>query len=434
MKSELIDVSPTQKQLVLEVPPEVVDGEIARVTRVYAKEAKIPGFRPGKVPEKVVRQRFRDQILHDVAHALIPRTLDEVLRDRALEPVETPDVRDVTLKEGSPLTFTAAFETVPPVDPVDYRSVTLRRSPITVSDEAVARALERLRERQARSEPVEDRGAVTGDILTADVQRRVLARPGSPGPAEPAEPESHSDIAIEVGSAVNPPGFDAEIMDMRPAERRAFTVTFPDSYGVEEMAGALVEYSVTVKAIKRKVLPEVDDEFAKDLGEFDSLDELRTRVREDLQREAERSQEREIRSDLLRQLASRVGFDPPEPLVAREIDRRLRDLVGRLVEAGVDPERARIDWEEYRAEQRGPATDTVKSVLILDDVARREGVTVTSDEIETELGRLAARTGRSVPAVRARLEKEGALSQLVTGMRRDKTVEFLMSRATIVTV
>ena len=363
MKTELIELSPTQKQLALEIPSEAVEREIARVARDYGRSARIPGFRPGKAPDKLVRQRFREQILHDVMHELIPRSLDEALRERALEPVDTPDIQDVSLKEGEPFTFKAAFDTVPPIDALDYSTLTLRRSPMEMSDEAVDTTLQRLRERHARHEPVDDRGAASGDVLTVDVVRRVLGKPTDPGGAAAHEPESHTDVPLEVGSTVNPPGFDAEIMGMRPGESRTFAVTFPETHEVEELAGALVEYTVAVKAIKLKVLPALDDEFAKDLGEFGSLEELRTRVKDDLRREAERSQEREIRADLLSQLSSRIAFDVPEPLVGKEIDRRMHDFVGRLIDSGIDPMRAQIDWNEYRTAQRDPAIKTVKSVL-----------------------------------------------------------------------
>jgi trigger factor len=430
MKSELIEVGPTRKELVFEVPSEVVEREIDRVTRDYGKSARIPGFRPGRAPAGMVRQRFRERILHDVMHDLIPRTLDAALRERALEPVATPDIRDVSLKEGAPLTFTAAFETVPPIDPVDYATIVLRRGRASVTDEAVAHALDHLRDRHARFEPVEDRGAGAGDVLTCDVVRRVLGRPTAPGTGS-REPETHNDLSVEVGHPVNPPGFDAEIMGMRPGDHRSFTLTFPETYEVDELAGAVVEYSVTLKAAKRKVLPLLDDEFAKDLGDFASLDDLRARVRRDLEREAVRSRERELRSDLLRQLAARVTFEVPEPLVEREVERRLQDFVGRLVDAGIDPTKARIDWQEYRAAQVQPATDTAKSVLILDAIARREGVEVTDAELEAELGHLAERSGRSLAAVRASFEKQDGLPRLAAGMRRDKTVELVLSRATI---
>lgn len=433
MKSDLIDVSPTQKQLVFEIPSAVVDDEIARVTRDYGKSARIPGFRPGRAPERVIRQRYREQILHDVLHELVPKTLDEALRERALEPVDTPNITDVTLKEGLPLTFTAAFETVPPVDALDYQSITLRRTPVAITDEAVAAMLERLRERNARFEPIEDRGAEAGDVVTMDVKRRGLPRPDVPD-ARVIDPDSHDDVSVEIGDTINPPGFDAEILSMRTGDERTFAVSFPDDYRVEELQGTLVEYAVKAKALKRKVLPGLDDEFAKDLGEFASLDQLRARIQSDMTQEGARSQEREVRSDLLRQLAGKVAFDVPEPLVERELERRLQDFVGRLVDSGVDPNQANIDWKEYRESQREPAADTVRAVLVLDDVARREQVVVSEDEVEAEIARLADRTGRSPAVVRARLEKEGGLSRLVAGMRRDKTVEFLLSRVTIATV
>src|SRR3954449_3011705 len=163
MKTEFIDVSDTQKNLVVEIPSTVVDAEIDRVARDYGKAARIPGFRPGKVPAKVVRQRFRDQILHDVAHDLIPRAVDDALRERGVEPVDTPDIRDVLVEEGQPLKFTANFETVPAFDPGDYASLQVRKPPVALEEDAVEQALERLRQRAARYEPVEARPVESGD-------------------------------------------------------------------------------------------------------------------------------------------------------------------------------------------------------------------------------------------------------------------------------
>jgi len=428
MKTELIDISPTQKQLVFEVPTAVVEEEVARVARQYSRTARIPGFRPGKAPERVVRRRYREQILSDVMHELIPRTLDEALRERALAPVAEPDIRDVRLEEGGPLTFTAEFEVLPPVDPIDYDTITLRRSPIEVADEAVDRAIERLRERHARLEPVEGRPAARGDLLTADIVRRVIRGPGREAAAEA---ETLTDATIEIGAAANPPGFDDEVVGMLPGESRTFDVTFPESYGVETLAGATVEYAVTLKAIKQRVLPAVDDEFARDL-EFDSIDALRARVAADLRRDAERAQAQELRADLLRQLAARVPFDAPETLVRQEIDRRLRTLAEDLVDHGIDPRRVNLDWQELAERQRESAVTAVKGTIVLDDVARREGIVVTPEEVDAELARFARRAGRRVEEVRARLEAEGGLDRLVTGLRRDKTIEFLLSRVTIV--
>jgi trigger factor len=437
MKTELIDVSPTRKQLVFEVPTEVVETEIERVTRTYGRSSRLPGFRPGKAPARLVRQHYKDQILHDVMHDLIPRVIDDAMRERALEPVDTPAVRDVTLEEGVPLRFTADFETVPPIDPIDYAGITLRRSPITVADEAVASMLERLRERHARHEPVEDRASRTGDVLTADLSRRVVKAASTAEAAEagtPGAPERHTDVTIEIGGAANPPGFDAEITGLEAGAQKTFVVAFPAEYAVASLAGSEVEYEVHVKGIKAKTLPALDDEFAKDLGDFDSLEALRERVRHDLQHDAERTQEREVRNDLLRQLAARVTFDAPDALVDREVDRRTEEFVRQVMEQGVDPLKAGIDWEQFRERQRESSRETVKSLLVLDDIARRESIQVGEDEVDAEVARLAERTGRTAAAVRARLEKEGGLARLRAMMRRDKAMDHVMSRATIVAV
>ena len=435
MKTEFTDVTPTEKQLVVELPAEAVEAEIARVARGFGRSARIPGFRPGKAPATLVRQRYKDQILHDVMHEMVPRAIEEALRDKGIEPLETPSVRDVSLAEGEPLRFTAAFETVPPIEALDYATFTIRRSPIEVGDEAVARTLERLRERAARFEPVEGRPAAIGDFVAADLTRTVLRQgPEAAAAEQRTRTERHPDVTIEIGSQANPPGFDDSLVGSEPGAEKTFTVTFPPDYAIEEMRGVEVEYTAAVKGVRRKVLPALDDEFAKDLGEFESLEALRSRVGDDLKRDAELGQEREIRNDLLRQVASRAPFEAPKGLVERELDRRTEEFVRRLVENRVDPRKAGIDWEQFREEQLDPARQTVKGMLVLDDVARREGITVTEGDVEAELERLASRTGRTVAEVRARLEKDGTIGQFYGGLRREKTVAFLLSRATIVTV
>jgi trigger factor len=438
MKIEYIDVSDTQKNLLVEIPSTVVDAEIDKVSRDYSKAARIPGFRPGKVPAKVVRQRFRDQILHDVAHGLIPRAVDEALRERGVEPVDTPDIRDVVVEEGQPLKFTAAFETVPPIEPGEPSSLTVHRTHPVVTDEAVEQALAQLRERAARYDPVEGRGVETGDSVLLDLVRTaakpadapLIIVPGEAPPPAQSESDKHDNVTVDIGAPANPPGFDEALAGLLPGEEKSFDVTYPDSYTVEELAGTTVRYDVHLKAIRRRVVPELDDEFAKDLGEFESLETLRARVRADLEHEARHEAEREMRAELLRQLAARVEFDVPPALLAREVDRRVEEFVRRLIEQQIDPMRTNINWEEFRERQKEAAAEAVKSALVLDEVARREGLTVSDDEVEAEVARYAERTGRSAAAVRARLEKDGTVTRLYTGLRRDKTVTFLLAQAT----
>jgi trigger factor len=422
MKTEFIEISETQKNLVIEIPGDVVTATIERLTKDYGKAAKIPGFRPGKAPAQVIRKRYREQILHDVVHELVPRAVDEALRERGLEPVDTPNVKDVIVEEGRPLTFTAAFETVPPIDPGEYAAITLRKTPVEVDEAAVDQALERLRERAARFEPVEDRPVAHGDTVVVDLERT-----GADG-----QTEKHENVSVEVGAPANPPGFDAELTGLRVGDARNFTLTYPGDYAIKELAGSSVAYAVAVRAIKRRVVPALDDEFAKDLGDYESLDALRGRVREDLEHQSLHEKDRELRAEMLRQLASRVGFEAPASLVDREIDRRVEDFVRRLIEQQIDPMRTNINWEEFRDRQREPAAEAVRGALVLDEVARRENLTVDQAEVTRAVARYAERTGRSVEAVCARLEKEGGIARLYTGLRREKAIDFLLTRVTIV--
>ena len=422
MKTEFIDLSETQKNLVVEIESSTVDAEIDRVARDYTKAARIPGFRPGKVPARVVKQRFRSQILHDVVHELVPRAVDDALRERGLEPLDTPDIRDVIVEEGQPLKFTATFDTVPSFDLQPYVSLQLRRPQATLQEGAVDETLQSLRERAARFEVVEARPVEPGDTVVVDLVREAGAEP----------PDTHQDVTIEIGAAANPPGFDDEVIGTTVGETKRFEVRYPDDYEMKELAGTAVNYTVTIKGLKRRVVPDLDDEFARDLGEFDTLAALRARVDQDLTREAEQKAEREARGELLKQLAGWVTFTVPESLIERELDRRIEDFARRLMEQGVDPRKADIDWAAFRQAQQEPARDSVASALVLDEVAQREGLTVSEAEIEAELSRFGERTGRTTAAVRAQLEKDGGISRLATGLRREKAVDFLRSRATIV--
>ena len=422
MKTEFVDVSDTRKSLVVEIPSTIVDAEIDRVARDYSKAARIPGFRPGKVPSKVVKQRFRDQILHDVAHELIPRAVDDALRERGVEPVDTPDIRDVVVQEGRPLKFTAPFETVPAFELGSYGSVQLRKAEAVLEEDAVERALERLRERAARYEPVEGRAAEMSDTVVLDLLREV---PGE-------EEDKHENVSIDLGATANPPGLDDEIVGLEVGDSKTFTLRYPDDYANADLAGTAVAYSVTIKALKRRVIPELDDEFARDLGEFDDLAALRARVERDLRREAEQKAERDMRADLIRQVAAWVTFDVPDALVERELDRRLEEFARRLMDQGIDPRQTEIDWNAFRQGQRDAAREAVAGALVLDEVARREALNVADTEIDAELARYGERSGRTAAAVRAQLEKEGGISRLHTGLRREKAVDFLRSRATIV--
>jgi trigger factor len=424
MKTDFVDLSETKKSVAVEIPSDVVDAQIERVAKSYSRQARIPGFRQGKVPPTLIKKRFKEQILHDVAHDLIPRAIDDALRERGLEPVDTPDVQDVALDEGQALTFTATFETLPPIDPGTLESIALRRPAVTLEDAAVESAISQLQNRAARFEPVEGRAVADGDTVTLDVERDEPHGDHRHG-------HNHQDVVVEMGGKANPPGFDDEIRGLDVGAEKSFTLHYPADYAVTEMAGTDVNYKVKVKDIRTRVLPALDDEFAKDVGDFATLEALRERITNDLQREAESEADRQLRADLLKELAGRVTVDLPDALVERELDRRTEEFARRLMDQNIDPRKANIDWDGFRDSQREASQDSVKSALVLDEIARRESIAVTDADLDKDVADYAERSGLTPAAVRARLEKEGALSRLSAGLRREKAIDFVLSKAQV---
>ena len=424
MKTEFTDVGETRKSLTIEVPTDVVAAEINRVARRYGKQARLPGFRPGKAPQTLIKQRFREQIRHDVMHDLIPRAVEEALQARGIEPVDTPNIKDVALEEGQPLKFTAAVEIVPSFDPGDLSSITLERRPVQIAENAVNDMLQRLRDRAGTFEPVEGRPVAEGDAVVLH-----LDRTGPDG-----QVDHHDDVTVQLGAPGNPPGFDTQLVGMSNGEARTFTIHFPESYPASDLANTDQAYAVTLKGIRRRVLPDLDDEFAKDMGEFESLTALRERIAVDLREEAEEKARRQVRSELFKQLSQRITFQLPASLVEREMDRRLEEFARQLASQNLDPREAGIDWAQFREAQREPARDAAASALVLDEIARREQITVAGEDVDKEIERFATRAGRTPAALRAQLEKEGGISRLYASLRREKAVDLALSRANMANI
>ena len=426
MKSEIIDVNETRRDLTIEVPSDVVDEAIGHAAAKLGKQARIPGFRPGKVPVTVIRQRFKPQIMQDVAEHLVSKAVGDALVEKGVEPIATPDIKDLVLEEGKPLTFKASFDVVPSFDPGDLSTIEASEPSRAIEDEVVNQSLERIRERNARYEAVESGAVEAGHTVVVGLERRGTDKAGKQG-----EVDKHEQVNIELGAPSNPPGFDDHMIGMTAGASKSFTITYPEDYAIPELAGGTVDYTVNLKEIKKRVMPALDDELAKDLGDFSSLEELRKRVREDLEHEAMHAAERQLRQDVMKQLSTRVPFPVPSSLVDREIDRRLEDFARRLMEQRIDPREANIDWNAFREGQRAGAVEAVGSALVLDEIAKRDQIDVTGEDLEAELQRYAEQTGHSVASIRARLQKDGELGRLAAGLRREKTVAHVMSKAQI---
>ncbi len=432
MKAAITGLSETRKRLDVEIPAEQVDESLDRLAQRYGRKAKVSGFRPGKAPLRIIRQRFKQDLLHDVAHDLVPPAVDEALRNEQLTPIETPDVRDVSVDEGQPLRFHALFEVLPSIDDLDYDALTLRRTLVVPDAGATDTALDELRRRASTLEPVTGRPVEAADVVTVDMTRREVG--GSDHDA-PASPEDRRDgVTVELGSATNPPGFDDEMIGLAVGQSKQFELSSPAGHDQSAPAAAAVAYDVTVRGIHRRVLPDLDETFAQTVGDFETLEALRERITADLRREAEAEADRSARHDLMTQLASRVTVEVPEALVNREVGRRLDQIANRLAQQRVDPRTANLDWEALGRDQRTAAIDAVRGSLLLDEIARRETIAVSDEDVDQEIARFAERLGQTPAATRAQLEKDDGIAALAEGMRREKTVEFLLSRATIVAV
>jgi trigger factor len=433
MKHEFSETSETQKQLTFEVPAETINAEIAKVAASYARSARVPGFRQGKVPAAVVRQRYKEQILHDVAHDMIPRLVTSVLKERELAPVAAPDIRDVVIEEGRPMTFAAHFETLPAIDPGTYTGIPLRKPAAVLEVGAVDQTLEQLRQRTAKWHPVEDRASMAGDAVLMDLTRTLrgslIVVPGEV--SNDGAPEVMENVSVELGAPANPPGFDEHLTGLSTGDQKSFTVNYPADYQMPDLAGKTVAYDAVVKAIRRKELAALDDSFAKEVSEFETIDALRDQVKKDLQHQAEHDADHAMRHDLLKTLAGRLTGEVPASMVEHETERRLEDLVRRLMEQGVDPMKANINWQEFRERQKTGAEESVRSTLVLDEIARREHIHATEEDVDAEVAKFAERSGRAPAAVRARLEKEDGLDRIRAGIQREKTMSWLIDKAEI---
>ena len=429
MKAGITELSETRRRLDVEIPAGEVDAAIDRLARRRRGSVRIPGFRPGRAPLRVVRQRFKEDILRDAANDLVPAAVETALRERGLSTVDTPDVQEISIDEGQPLIFHALFEVMPPVTGLDYDALILRRRPATPDAGAEERALDELRLRASRIVPVTGRPLAAGDLATIDLVRRPADGGGEPAGGE--EPPGR--VTIELGAEGHPPGMDAELVGLNVGDEKTFEIAYPVDCLPAELAGRRVVHAVTVREHHRRDVPEADDAFAKSAGGVDTLEMLKSRIADDVRREAEVETRRSVRRDLLRQLASRLTVEVPEALVEREIAGRLEQAAAAMARQGVDPRTARVDWDAVREEQRAPALEAVRAVMALDEVARREDLSVRPEDVDHEVAQYAERLGQTPAAVRARLARDDGVDRLAKSLRREKAIDLLLSRATIVT-
>lgn len=419
MKVEYIEETSVRKALSFEIESEVVEQEITAKAREYARKVKLPGFRPGKVPAEVIKRRFRPQVMEDVVEAIANRVVYPEIEGRGLKPLASPRIADLKIEEGQPLTFRAIFETLPIVELPDFHGLPVKSRTVEITEQTVDTELNRLREDAARYDPVEGRGVAEGDHVVLDVAWK---------PAEGGEGGQDQNVLVEVGSPDNHSDLNAALVGMTAGESKKVRLVYEESHPNQALAGHSVDYSVTVKAVKNKVLPAADDEFAKDLDQ-ENLAALRDRIRKGLESGEERRIDREVKNALIELLVARASFEVPETLVERHMNARTEAAARTLALQGTDPTQAGVDWRRYRDSQREEAVKAAKADILLDEIARREGIEVSDSELDAEVARFAERLKKPKEQVRAHMEKEGEIRALKARLREEKTLDLVKADA-----
>jgi trigger factor len=411
------------RELVLDVPAEEVTKAYGKVTANYRKYAKIPGFRAGKVPESVVRRRFADGIRKDVIDGLLPERFNKAVVDLGVKPVGEPQVLELTVEDGQPLHVKAVFEYIPEFSIEGYESVTVEKPSVEITEEEFQFEIEQLRESRATIEPVEEDRALTDGDWAQITYRGLIA-----GEAD-APPVAGEDTLVEIGGKDTVAAFSDVLRGAKVDQELKAEVIYPADYAEPKLAGKTVAYNVTVKAIKKRIMPELNDEFAQELGNYENLADLQARVRDHIASRKRHSVEGETKDHLFAKLGEKFNFAVPEALVQQQIDARLERGLRALAAQGMDTEQMRkLDFARLRAAQRDGAVAEVKTNLLLDRIAAEEKIIVSDEELDRELQLAALQSREPLEALRSRLTQDGGLARIREQIKREKTASALYDR------
>jgi trigger factor len=433
MKTELKEISPTRKQIDIEIEANAVRKVYDRVSDQYAKAANVPGFRPGHAPRGVVRTRFKDQIRTELLRELIPDAVQKAIAEHNLQPLGEPEL-NLENNEGldqlgqKPIAFNVNVDVLPEIKLGEYKKLEASRRTRPVKDEDVARVVDQLRENSASLEPVEDRGAQLEDTVTANFHGTFTNEPE-------AEPINVEDVDVVLGGQGVVQAITDNLTGARPDDEKTFSVEYPENFSAKGLAGKTVEYKVKVSAVRVKELPALDDEWAQSLGgdgdEIASLDQLKEKIRSDLEAQAKDEAEGAVRTQLLRKLVEGHEFELPERLVEHQTEHRLESIVRDMMSQGVDPRNPQLDWEKARDSLKEQARYELRSSLLLEEIANEEKIDVSDQEIEDEINALAGASRQTPEEVRAVLTKQGGERSIAPRLRNRKALDFLVANARV---
>jgi trigger factor len=431
IKESTTKESATKREIQIEIPVADVNRQTDSLIQKYQKVARIPGFRRGHVPASIIRQRFSEEIKTDMVEALIPRYFRQEAERLGIHPVSQPRVTDLHLHDGEPLRFKAAFEVLPEIKLEGYKELRADKPEIAVSESDVENALADLRERHASFNPVEGRALADGDFAQVSLD-------GNPKPSESesetkageGQPVHMDEVLVEIAGKDTMPEFTEHLRGANPGDERTFDVNYPEDTQDKRLAGKTFSYAVKVQSIKQKSLPELNEEFAKQLGEFQTMDDVRKAIREQMESERKHQAQHEAKEKLVGELIQRNDFEVPDSLIEQQIDIRIERGLRALAAQGLTAEQMKkMDLSRLRAGQREQAIHDVKAALLLERVAEEENVQVSDEELNQELESLARQSKQTSEAVRARLTRDGGLDRIRTRIRNEKTLDFLYDQS-----
>ena len=423
--------SATKREIQVEIPVADVNRQTDSLIQKYQKVARIPGFRRGHVPASIIRQRFSEEIKTDMVEALIPRYFRQEAERLGIHPVSQPRVTDLHLHDGEPLRFKAAFEVLPEIKLEGYKELRADKPEIAVSEEDVEHALADLRERHASFNPVEGRALADGDFAQVSLDGHPKAGDSeSETKSGEGQPVHMDEVLVEIAGKDTMPEFTEHLRGASPGDERTFDVNYPKDTQDKRLAGKTFSYAVKVQSIKQKSLPELNDKFAKQLGEFQTVDDVRKAIREQIESERKHQAQHEAKEKLVGELIQRNDFEVPDSLIEQQIDIRIERGLRALAAQGLTAEQMKkMDLSRLRAGQREQAIHDVKAALLLERVAEEENVQVSDEELNQELESLARQSKQTSEAVRARLTRDGGLDRIRTRIRNEKTLDFLYDQS-----
>jgi trigger factor len=407
-------------ELEITIPFEEVEKETAKVAEQFRERVHLKGFRAGKAPMSLIRKNYEGDIRQKVLENLVPKAVDARISAEQLRSVSRPNVKDLHFHEGKDVHFKTEFEVFPQFEIPNYNGVEVLYKEPVVTDEDVTKRIDEIRETKATYANEDPRPLAEGDYAVVSLE-------SLSGTDEGIKAE---EVQVLIGGPETLPGFTENLTGASPGDEKEFDVTYPADYGRETLAGKTVRFKVGVKGLRRKELPELNDEFAQDLGDFRTLDEVKDAVRKSILAQRQNDAQREAKDKIIETLVNTNEFPVPEVFVDRQIENRVEQRLRALQAEGVDPKSFKLDWEKVKTAQKDAALREVKASLVLGKVAERESIVATNEEVDRELDRIARQEKQPVAVMRRKLTENGELNRIASHIQTEKTLNYLFEHAT----